>query len=114
MRTPEERVAALHLRMAALRERKERRKTAALGAGCASLALCLMLLIFGGGAGRGSTAGEYTGATLLFEDAGPYVLLALIAFMAGVIITVLCIRYRKKRGQDNQPAPTDMKARDTK
>ena len=112
--TAEERVAALHLRMAALRERKERRKTTALGAGCASLALCLMLLIFGGGAGHGGTAGAYTGMTMLFEDAGPYVLLALITFMAGVIITVLCIRYRKKREQDNQPDPADKKASDSR
>lgn len=99
--TAGERVAALHLRMAALRERRERRKTAALGAGCAWLAACLLALIFGGSHPVG-TAGAYTGATMLFENAGGYVLAAVLAFMLGVIITVLCIRYRKKHesGQD--------------
>ena len=94
--TAEERIASLHARMAALTERRERRKTAALGAGCAGLALCVVLLIFSEGAARGGTAGEYTGAMMLFENAGGYVLLSILAFMAGVIITVLCIRYRKK------------------
>ena len=108
MRTAEERIAALHMRMAALREKQERRKTLALGAGCAGLCGGLSLLVFGGSAACGGTAGAYTGATMLFEDAGPYVLLALIAFMAGVIITALCIRFRRKNEAD---APQE-KARD--
>lgn len=101
--TAGERVAALHLRMAALRERRERRKTAALGAGCAGLTVCLAALIFGG-SHTGGTAGAYTGATMLFEDAGGYVLAAVLAFMLGVIVTVLCIRCRAKRnsGQDDE------------
>ena len=35
------------------------------------------------------TAGIYTGASMLFNDAGPYVLTVVIAFMLGVLITVL-------------------------
>ena len=106
--TAGERVAALHLRMAALRERRERRKTAALGAGCAGLAACLTALIFGE-SHTGGTAGVYTGATMLFEDAGGYVLSAVLAFMLGVIITVLCIRYRVKResGRDDEKKEGD-------
>ena len=101
--TAGERVTALHLRMAALRERRERRKTAALGAGCAWLAVCLAALIFGG-SHPGGTAGAYTGATMLFENAGGYVLAAVLAFMLGVIITVLCFRIRTKResGRDDE------------
>ena len=101
--TAGERVTALHLRMAALRERRERRKTGALGAGCAGLTVCLAALIFGG-SHAGGTAGAYTGAAMLFENAGGYVLAAVLAFMLGVIITVLCIRYRKKHesGQDDE------------
>lgn len=41
-------------------------------------------------------------------------LAAVPAFMLGVIITVLCIRYRKKREQENNPDPTHRKARETK
>ena len=101
--TAGERVAALHLRMAALRERRERRKTAALGAGCAWLAACLTALIFSG-SHPGGTAGAYTGAAMLFEDAGGYVLSAVLAFMLGVIVTVVCIRYKSKHesGRDDE------------
>jgi hypothetical protein len=107
--TAQERVAALHLRMAALRQRRERRKTGALGAGCAWLAVCLLALIFGG-SHPGGTAGAYTGATMLFEDAGGYVLAAVLAFMLGVIVTVLCIRYRAKH--ESEQADTE-KERDS-
>ena len=101
--TAEERVTALHLRMTALRQRKERRKTGALGAGCAGLTACLMTLIFSERQ-MGGTAGTYTGAAMLFEDAGGYVLSAVLAFMLGVIITVLCFRIRTKResGRDDE------------
>lgn len=96
--TAEERVASLHARMDALREKRERRKTAALGASCAALAAGLVLLIFSEGTGGpGGTASLYSGATILSENAGGYVPLAVAAFIAGVIITVLCIRHGAKR-----------------
>ena len=102
--TAEDRIASLHARMDALREKRERRKTAALGLGCGSLTACLILLIgnvgtggSGGGPAPGGTAGLYSGAAILFENAGVYVLLAVAAFMVGVVVTALCIRYRKKR-----------------
>ena len=97
MRTPEERVLAVHARMDALRRARERRKTGILGMGSALLALCLLLVI---GAARalhpGSTAGLYSGATMLFENAGSYVLVAVLAFMAGVVITAALLRKRYK------------------
>ena len=45
--TAEERIEALHRRMAALSVKRERRKTAALTAGCAALSACLIMLTFG-------------------------------------------------------------------
>ena len=99
--TSEERIASLHMRMDCLkkkRDRQERLKTAALGSGCGVLAVCLILLICGAGqGGSGGTAGLYSGATMLFENAGGYVAIAVAAFMAGVIIAVACIRYRQKQ-----------------
>ena len=111
--TAEERVSSLHQRMAVMRRKREQRKTRALGAGCVGLGACLTALIFSG-SHTGGTAGTYTGAAMLFEDAGGYVLAAVPAFMLGVIITVLCIRYRKKREQENKPDSTHRKARETK
>ena len=94
--TAEERVASLHMRMDALREKRERKKTAALGAGCGLLAACLILLVFDRDSTGGGTANAYSGAVMLFESAGGYVLLAVAAFISGVVITALCFRYREK------------------
>ena len=103
MRTPEERVLALHARMDALLRARERRKTSFLGAGSALLALCLLLVIGAAGAVHpGGTAGLYSGAVMLFENAGGYVLVAVLAFMAGVVITVALLRRRFKEQNDKR------------
>ena len=114
--TAEERVASLHARMDALRERRERKKTAALGAGCGLLAACLILLIGNIGTGAsGGTAGLYSGATMLFENAGGYVLLAVAAFMVGVIVTATLMRSRRKEaGQKDEKQGTERPNRDEK
>ena len=103
MRTPEERVLAVHARMDALRRARERRKTGILGMGSALLALCLLLVIGAAGALHpGGTAGLYSGAVMLFENAGGYVLVAVLAFMAGVVITVALLRRRFKEQNDKR------------
>ena len=43
------------------------------------------------------------GTILLHEDAGGYVLVAVISFNVAVVITALCIKFRK-RGQKSQDA----------
>ena len=99
--TSQERISSLHMRMGALKERQEkqeRQKSAVLGTSCGILAICLILLISGVGKGSsGGTAGLYSGATMLFENAGGYVAIAIVAFMVGVVITVACIRHRQKQ-----------------
>ena len=104
MMTNEERIQALHVRMAALQRQQERRKTGAIGASSVVLTVCLLFMVFSGGMHPGGAAGLYSGATMLFEGAGPYVLIAVVAFMAGVIVTVALIRSRKK---ENGPAGED-------
>lgn len=37
------------------------------------------------------------GTLLLFDDAGAYVLVGVLAFTAGVIVTLLCLRHRDKK-----------------
>ena len=96
MRSNEERIEALHMRISAMQRARERRKTGALGAAGAVLTVCLLFMVFGGGTHPGGAAGVYSGATMLFEGAGPYVLIALAAFMAGVIVTAALIRSRRK------------------
>ncbi len=87
-------VASLHRKMGARRRRREKRRTQALGAACAVLSICLAVLVFGGEGHPMGTAGVFSGAAILFESAGGYVLAALLAFMAGVGVTVLIQRLR--------------------
>ena len=96
MRTNEERIKALHARVAALQRQRERQKTRAIGAASIVLSVCLLFMVFNSGIHPGGAAGLYSGATMLFEGAGPYVLIAVVAFMAGVIVTVAIIKNRKK------------------
>ena len=112
MMTNEERIQALHARVAALQRQRERRKTGAVGAAGAVLTVCLLFMVFGGGGTHpGGAAGLYSGATMLFEGAGPYVLIAVVAFMAGVIVTVALLRSRKKEigpaGEDRENTETE-------
>ena len=99
MLTERERIASLHARMENLRRRREKQKLRALSAACAGLTLCLLFLIFGEGAAHlGGAAGVYSGAMMLFENAGGFVLTALVSFAAGVLVTILCLRNRKAMG----------------
>ena len=99
--TTEALILAVHARAAALR----RRRIASAGAASGALAIALAAMIgkLGGLTHRPATEG-YAGASMLSEDAGGYVLAAVLAFMLGVIVTVLCIRYRTKResGRDDE------------
>jgi len=93
-----ERIISLHERMDHIRHRQELRKTGTLGSASVILAVYLFLLIFNAGESNlGVAAGMYSGTTMLFDGAGGYVLAAVIAFMAGVIVTVMIIRNRKMK-----------------
>jgi len=60
--------------------------------------VCLFLVVFNAGVSHlGGAAGMYSGATMLFEGVGGYVLAAVIAFMAGVVVTVTIIRKRDRK-----------------
>ncbi len=102
MRTAEERIASLHTRMVNRRRWRERRTTNRLYAACMALALCLTALVFDGAAHPGGTAGVYTGATMLFTGAGPYVLTAVVAFMLGVAVTALLKRKQNKQRTEEE------------
>lgn len=76
------------------RRRRERERRALRGLA----ALCLLLAVsLCGTAGFGSLGamGLY-GSILLHEGASGYVVVGVLSFTAAVVITVLCIRCRKK------------------
>ena len=81
--------------------RRQRREAISLSA------FCLMLFTALAGAAGQTAAWGMFGAMLLREDAGGYVLVAVLSFAAAAAITALCIRLRirenqKKDGADPQ------------
>ena len=82
--------------------RRQRRGIYGLSAMCMLLFAALMQAA-GTVVGPGQTAawGAF-GAMLLREDAGGYVLVAVVSFAAAVVVTVFCTRLRKNNKQQEQ------------
>lgn len=98
MRNTEERIRRLHIRANEIERLRERRQLAGLGSASAFLGILLISVIFRiSDLSQSLTGDQFTGSSLLSESAGGYVLAAVIAFFAGVIITVLLIRSRRRK-----------------
>ena len=105
---PARRVALVKQRVRENTRRRQQREAISLSA------FCLMLFTALAGAAdalivRGQTAAwGVFGTRLLREDAGGYVLVAVVSFAAAAAITALCIRLRnrknQKKGGTNKPA----------
>ena len=97
--------------------RRQRREAISLSA------FCLMLFTALAGAAdalivRGQTAAwGVFGAMLLREDAGGYVLVAVVSFAAAAAITALCMRFRirenRKKGGTGKPDPQEQEGKTT-
>lgn len=96
MRGNAERARLARRRAAALARRAQRSGIGALGA--ASFALFAALVsALGEATGMDSAAAIGAGgAMLLYEDAGGYVLVGVAAFAAAVVITVACMRIKRR------------------
>ena len=93
------RVALVKQRVRENTRRRQRREVISLSAAC--ILLCAALMQTAGtvaGPGQPEAWGVF-GAMLLREDAGGYVLVAVISFAAAVAITVLCFRLRIRENQ---------------
>ena len=101
------RVALVKQRVRENTRRRQRREAISLSAACMLLCAALTqaadaLIV------RGQTAAQgIFGAMLLREDAGGYVLVAVVSFAAAVVITALCFHFRKKEweGKDGADKP---------
>ena len=101
------RVALVKQRVRENTRRRQRREAISLSAACMLLCAALTqaadaLIV------RGQTAAQgIFGAMLLQEDAGGYVLVAVVSFAAAVVITALCFHLRKKewQGKDGADKP---------
>ena len=101
---PARRVALVKQRVRENTRRRQRRGIYGLSAAC--ILLCAVLTQAAGtvvGPGQPEAWGVF-GAMLLREDAGGYVLVAVISFAAAVVITVLCFRLRKRENQKKDGA----------
>ena len=100
------RVALVKQRVRENTRRRQRRSVYGLSAAC-MLLFAVLMQTAGTVVGPGQTAAwGVFGAMLLREDAGGYVLVAVVSFAAAAAITALCFRLRnrenrKKGGADN-------------
>ena len=93
------RVALVKQRVRENTRRRQRREVISLSAAC--ILLCAALMQTAGtvvGPGQPEAWGVF-GAMLLREDAGGYVLVAVVSFAAAVVITALCFRLRNRENQ---------------
>ena len=70
-------------------------------AGAQLIALLVGIIIRLDKGGHSISKMSFAGASLLGNDVGGYVLIALIAFLTGVTIAVVCYRYRKLKETQN-------------
>ena len=105
------RVALVKQRVRENTRRRQRREVISLSAAC--MLLCAVLTQTAGtvvGPGQTAAWGSF-GAMLLREDAGGYVLVAVVSFAAAAAITALCFRLRnrenQKKGGADKPDPQE-------
>ena len=93
------RVALVKQRVRENTRRRQRRGIYGLSAACVLL-FAVLTQAAGTVVGPGQTAAwGVFGAMLLREDAGGYVLVAVVSFAAAVVITALCFRLRSKENR---------------
>lgn len=98
------RVALVKQRVREMGRQRRRREVGGLSAVCLLLFAALMQAV-GTLIGQGQTAAQGVfGAMLLREDAGGYVLVAVVSFAAAVVITALCFQLRKRENQKKDGA----------
>ena len=98
------RVALVKQRVRENTRRRQRRGIYGLSAAC--VLLCVVLMQTAGtvvGQGQPAAWGVF-GAMLLREDAGGYVLVAVVSFAAAAVITALCFRLRNRENQKKDGA----------
>lgn len=101
MKNNSERLTLLYQRVGELRRRRDKTALILQGSGSAVLmtVLVAMVRMYSGNA---ETISLFTGSSLLDENTGGYVLVALIAFMAGTLLTAYLIKHRKPPGTAKQ------------
>jgi len=96
--TTEQALTEIMHRSEQIRVRKERRFCRGLSIAAGTMcAMLIFLIAVMPGMEAGSTGETVYGSLLLGQEAGGYVLAAVIAFALGVTVTLLCIYMRKRK-----------------
>ncbi|MCR5792381.1 MAG: hypothetical protein K6G65_04360 [Lachnospiraceae bacterium] len=96
MRSTKERILLLHQRASEIQREQDIRHLVWSGGTCAVLLIVLpMLLHRFSRIVSGYRESYYSASSLLGEEVGGYVLVAVLMFMAGVIVTVMIQRFRR-------------------
>ncbi len=104
MKSTNERISLMHERAKELKRKKDRAVMIVYSAACIVLFCGLIGLIrYYNGQSAGVTGDMYTASSLIAENVGGYVLVAVFAFSVGVIFTVLCVKWRGRNGQSTRP-----------
>ena len=111
MRSNEERLQLLHKRSKKLKEEKDKKILLLYGTICSVLLVALFSVTLElKGQPSGTADGLFTGSSLLSEAAGGYVMVAVAAFMLGVVITVMLKKYQKsKKHKKSEEIPSEGK-----
>ena len=97
MRSAEERLARMHERAAVIKKQEDKSRLRILGSLSAGLMICLVFVTQQlQSMHQEIYTGQAAGTSLLDDSVGGYVLAAVIAFIAGVVITAVIYRYRNK------------------
>lgn len=111
------RVALVKKRKHEYARRKQQREICGLSAACMLLFAALMQAISTVVRPGQTAAWGVFGAMLLREDAGGYVLVAVVSFAAAAAITALCMRFRirenRKKGGTGKPDPQEQEGKTT-
>ena len=97
MRSTEERIDLMHAQVKEMRRDHEKKLTRVLGSASVLVALALIIVtayVIGSPGELTDTA--MAGTSMLSESAGGYVLVAIVSFLAAVMITVVCLRMQQK------------------
>ncbi len=100
MGTEQERLARMHRRAGELQRKRDLSILHLWGSVSTALFLCLLMLSAAFPAGHGLTDSTSTASSLLSDSVGGYVLIGVLAFMLGVVVTVvLKKRIHKQNGK---------------
>ncbi len=113
MKSNEERIRLMHLRAEKIRRKKDGLALFVSGGVCSALFIALLFVAFNFyGQSSGYPDEVFTGSSLLSNSVGGYVLVAVIAFMCGAVITVI-VKKQKNKKNKAQETTSDIERGDT-